>query len=345
MNDTQERIVPAANAEFAAAADPAALENAKAKYLGKTGAISEHMKALAKLGASERPAAGARINHIKALIEEALAERRTALADAKLARQLAADSLDVSLPGRGIGHRRPASDHADDRAHRDAVPLARLRGGRRPRDRGRLPQLHRAQHAGGPSVAVDARHVLRRGRTGAAHAHVERADPLHGNARAADQDHRARPRLSRRQRRDALADVPPGRGPVDRRGRDLRRPEGRVHRVPAQLLRARRPRGALPPVVLSVHRALRRDRHELRLGLARDLGRRPGASERAARGRHRSRALAGLRLRDGAGPPRDAALRRRRPARVLRQRPALPAGSSRRRRDRRCNSPNAGSAR
>ena len=61
------------------------------------------MKALAKLGASERPAAGARINHIKALIEEALAKRRTALADAKLAQQLAADSLDVSLPGRGTG--------------------------------------------------------------------------------------------------------------------------------------------------------------------------------------------------------------------------------------------------
>ncbi len=102
MNDIKN-LVPAAEAEFAAAADPAALENAKAKYLGKTGLISEHMKALAKLGASERPAAGARINHIKALIEEALAKRRTALADDKLARQLAAESLDVSLPGRGTG--------------------------------------------------------------------------------------------------------------------------------------------------------------------------------------------------------------------------------------------------
>ncbi|HEY7945592.1 MAG TPA: phenylalanine--tRNA ligase subunit alpha, partial [Casimicrobiaceae bacterium] len=62
-----DRIVAEAQADFAAARDPASLENAKAKYLGKTGAISEHMKALAKLGASERPAAGAHINHRKAL--------------------------------------------------------------------------------------------------------------------------------------------------------------------------------------------------------------------------------------------------------------------------------------
>ncbi len=96
-------LVAAAEADFAAATDPAALENAKAKYLGKSGAITEHMKALGKLGASDRPAAGARINHIKTLIEEALDRRRAALADAKLAQQLAAESLDVSLPGRGAG--------------------------------------------------------------------------------------------------------------------------------------------------------------------------------------------------------------------------------------------------
>jgi phenylalanyl-tRNA synthetase alpha chain len=98
-----DRVVTEATADFQAAHDPAALENAKAKYLGKSGVISEHMKALAKLGASDRPAAGARINQIKALVEEALAARRDALAEAKLAEQLAADALDVSLPGRGVG--------------------------------------------------------------------------------------------------------------------------------------------------------------------------------------------------------------------------------------------------
>jgi phenylalanyl-tRNA synthetase alpha chain len=101
--DDLSGLIDRARSDFAACADPAALENAKARYLGKAGSITEHMKALAKLGAAERPAAGARINHAKAVIEQALEARRAALADAKLAAELAADALDVSLPGRGTG--------------------------------------------------------------------------------------------------------------------------------------------------------------------------------------------------------------------------------------------------
>ena len=246
-----DRIVAAALADFAACADPAALENSKARYLGKAGALTDQLKALGKLDAAQRPAAGARINEAKATLEAALARAREALADIatrgatrrRCARRFAARARH--------GRRHTAPRHAHARAHRSAVPLARLRGRRRSRDRGRLPQFHGAQHAGEPSGALDARHVLRRGRLRAAHAHVERAGAVHGNARAADQDHRAGPRLPRRQRRDALADVPSGRGAVDRRGRLVRRSQGRVHRVPAQLLRARRSQGALPPVVLS----------------------------------------------------------------------------------------------
>jgi phenylalanyl-tRNA synthetase alpha chain len=100
MNDLNA-LVDRARSEFAACGDPAALENAKARYLGKTGAITERMKALGQLSATERPAAGARINEAKAAIEALLAERRAALSDARLAAQLAADALDVSLPGRG----------------------------------------------------------------------------------------------------------------------------------------------------------------------------------------------------------------------------------------------------
>ena len=101
--DDVNRIVQRALAEFAACADPAALENAKAKYLGKAGALTERLKALGKLAPSERAATGARINAAKSSLEEALAARRAALADAKLATQLAAEALDVSLPGRGRG--------------------------------------------------------------------------------------------------------------------------------------------------------------------------------------------------------------------------------------------------
>ena len=101
--DPLETIVAAALAEFASCHDAAALENAKARFLGKSGRLTEQLKALGKLAATERPAAGARINEAKTALEQALARRREALADTKLAQQLAGEGLDVSLPGRGIG--------------------------------------------------------------------------------------------------------------------------------------------------------------------------------------------------------------------------------------------------
>ncbi len=101
--DELEKIVAAALADFAACADPAALENGKAKYLGKAGALTELLKSLGRLPAAERPAAGARINEAKLKLEAALAARREALAESRLAAQLAGEALDVSLPGRGGG--------------------------------------------------------------------------------------------------------------------------------------------------------------------------------------------------------------------------------------------------
>ena len=102
MNDLAS-IVARARAEFDACVDPAALEDAKARYLGKAGVLTELLKGLGKLPASEKPSAGAAINVAKQALEESLDARRKALAEAKLARQLAADALDVTLPGRGRG--------------------------------------------------------------------------------------------------------------------------------------------------------------------------------------------------------------------------------------------------
>ena len=101
--DALARIVGDSQAAFDACQDPAALENAKARFLGRTGALTDLLKALGKLPAAERPAAGARINEAKAALEAALHGRREALADEKLARALAAEAVDVSLPGRGAG--------------------------------------------------------------------------------------------------------------------------------------------------------------------------------------------------------------------------------------------------
>lgn len=100
MNTDLDRLVDAARAAFAAATQPAALENEKARYLGKNGAITERLKALAKLTPEEKRTAGASINAAKEAIEALLAERRQALAELRLDEQLAAESIDVSLPGR-----------------------------------------------------------------------------------------------------------------------------------------------------------------------------------------------------------------------------------------------------
>src|SRR5574337_418474 len=101
MNDL-DRIVAAAQAEFAACDDAPALENAKARYLGKGGSLTVALKGLRDLDGEARAARGAAINVAKTRVEEALAARRDALAQAKLAAQLSAEALDVSLPGRGM---------------------------------------------------------------------------------------------------------------------------------------------------------------------------------------------------------------------------------------------------
>jgi phenylalanyl-tRNA synthetase alpha chain len=98
-----DSIVKEALAAFAGTDDPPALEQAKARYLGKTGALTEQLKGLGKLPAAERPAHGARINEAKQKIEAALAEHRARLQARELEAQLAAEALDVTLPGRGAG--------------------------------------------------------------------------------------------------------------------------------------------------------------------------------------------------------------------------------------------------
>lgn len=96
-----DQIVIQAHADFAEAQDAAALENAKAKYLGKAGQITEQMKGLGKLASEERKAQGAIINAAKEKIEAALNERRDALANAQMQARLNAEAIDVTLPGRG----------------------------------------------------------------------------------------------------------------------------------------------------------------------------------------------------------------------------------------------------
>ncbi|HBU29331.1 MAG TPA: phenylalanine--tRNA ligase subunit alpha, partial [Thiobacillus sp.] len=96
-------IVAEALAAIQGCSDLPALEQVKAVYLGKSGQLTELLKSLGAMPADERKTAGARINEAKQAVEVALKDRRDALHQAELDRQLAAETLDVTLPGRGAG--------------------------------------------------------------------------------------------------------------------------------------------------------------------------------------------------------------------------------------------------
>ena len=97
-----DKLVSEAIARFGSVSTAAELEAVKARYLGKSGALSETMKGLAKLAPEARREAGARINSAKDRIEAALDARREALTAARLDARLAEEALDVTLPGRGL---------------------------------------------------------------------------------------------------------------------------------------------------------------------------------------------------------------------------------------------------
>jgi phenylalanyl-tRNA synthetase alpha chain len=97
-----DAIVKEALAAFAAIDDAAALERAKARYLGRSGALTQLLKGLSKLPAAERPAFGSRVNSAKERLEAALAEQRDRIQARKLESSLRQEALDVTLPGRGL---------------------------------------------------------------------------------------------------------------------------------------------------------------------------------------------------------------------------------------------------
>jgi phenylalanyl-tRNA synthetase alpha chain len=86
----------------AAATDLRALDEARVRYLGKSGTLTGQLKRLGALPPEQRPAAGQVINRAKDALQTAIDERRAALEATTLAARLAAERIDVTLPGRGL---------------------------------------------------------------------------------------------------------------------------------------------------------------------------------------------------------------------------------------------------
>lgn len=96
-----QHLLDQARTEFAAVTDLTALDQIKARFLGKQGPLQDVMKGMAALPPEERPLLGQKVNAIKSALEQLLQEHKQRIKAEQLARQLAHEALDVSLPGRG----------------------------------------------------------------------------------------------------------------------------------------------------------------------------------------------------------------------------------------------------
>jgi phenylalanyl-tRNA synthetase alpha chain len=89
-----------ATAAIESAGDSAELEKLRVEWLGKKGRVTDLLKSLGQLDAAERPKVGAEINAVKQLLNEQISERKQTLQQAAITAQLAAEAIDVTLPGR-----------------------------------------------------------------------------------------------------------------------------------------------------------------------------------------------------------------------------------------------------
>jgi phenylalanyl-tRNA synthetase alpha chain len=101
MQEQLAELTKLAGQESAAADSLPALDEVRVRFLGKKGEITEQLKQLGRLPAEQRPAVGQLINRAKERIQDILEQRRAELEDATISAKLAAQHIDVSLPGRG----------------------------------------------------------------------------------------------------------------------------------------------------------------------------------------------------------------------------------------------------
>ena len=120
-----EQIIATARESIAATSSVADLDQAKSRFLGKAGSLTELLKGLGKLSAEERPKAGAAINRAKAEVEGFLQSRKDAILAGELEAKLAAEAIDVTLPGRGQS---PGGMHPIARAQEHVERLFRTMG-------------------------------------------------------------------------------------------------------------------------------------------------------------------------------------------------------------------------
>ncbi len=109
MKQQLENIRLEAMAALDGAANLAALEELRVRYLGKKGELTAVLKMMGKLTAEERPVMGQLANSVRAEIEAKLEERKATLTASALDDKLAKETIDVTIPGDAVtlGHQHP----------------------------------------------------------------------------------------------------------------------------------------------------------------------------------------------------------------------------------------------
>ncbi|MBB6669719.1 phenylalanine--tRNA ligase subunit alpha [Cohnella nanjingensis] len=100
MKDRLEALRREALAQLQEVADPGRLNDLRVQYLGKKGQLTEVLRGMGGLSAEERPVIGQVANDVRAAIEGVIAEKQAAFDRADTERRLAAETIDVSLPGK-----------------------------------------------------------------------------------------------------------------------------------------------------------------------------------------------------------------------------------------------------
>ncbi len=99
MENSIDQIEKEGLAELSAAGDGDAVNEITVKYLGRKGVVTRFLRNISQLPPEERPTAGKKANQVKKALDEAA---RQALDRIAAQQDLAADQLDVSLPGRPL---------------------------------------------------------------------------------------------------------------------------------------------------------------------------------------------------------------------------------------------------
>lgn len=102
MSDDLKAIEAQFQEGLAAAETMEALEALRVSYLGKKGQLTAIMRSMGKVPPEERPAMGQLANTVRATVDAALKARREELSAALLEQKMAADAVDVTLPGRRL---------------------------------------------------------------------------------------------------------------------------------------------------------------------------------------------------------------------------------------------------